>query len=440
MPETLTESFCERCGTRYTFEAAIPTGRRLGRLRVLTKGLAHFVMSDETSLDEAFADARSDQQREKTSHQLDAFHQTFQFCMSCRQYTCANCWNGPEGRCLSCAPHLGQETLDAPFPDLDPTAGLAPVDASTGAASGNGQALHPSIDASAWPTADLPVTRTFEAGGVAAEAPAAGAEAVAAEAVAEAPPVSAAPVAEAEEIDEDVTRAVADAERSRAAAPVAAEVGTALAESSGTPRALENPPGRAVVAPGRKADLFARFRPGRRAPVRTAEPASATSIERSPESTPEEPAAVEPAAVEPAAVEPAAWRIVAPEVTEPPAPGPDLLSVPPTVLTAQPASPVLPIQAISAVESARQPAPTSSRPTHTETPPTQWMVPSAKVAPQWPARPAVPPPVPPAADLWAASSQDVLNRPGSGVQACVSCGLPLSATARFCRRCGSQQH
>jgi peptide/nickel transport system permease protein len=36
-------------------------------------------------------------------------------------------------------------------------------------------------------------------------------------------------------------------------------------------------------------------------------------------------------------------------------------------------------------------------------------------------------------------SRDVLARSGSGVQACVSCGLPLSATARFCRRCGSRQ-
>jgi ribosomal protein L40E len=42
--------------------------------------------------------------------------------------------------------------------------------------------------------------------------------------------------------------------------------------------------------------------------------------------------------------------------------------------------------------------------------------------------------------MWAASSRELLvNRAETGVQACVSCGLPLSATARFCRRCGSQQ-
>jgi hypothetical protein len=49
--------------------------------------------------------------------------------------------------------------------------------------------------------------------------------------------------------------------------------------------------------------------------------------------------------------------------------------------------------------------------------------------------------------LWAASAQEVLARPGnapvtatvSGVQPCSSCGLSLSATARFCRRCGTRQ-
>jgi hypothetical protein len=29
--------------------------------------------------------------------------------------------------------------------------------------------------------------------------------------------------------------------------------------------------------------------------------------------------------------------------------------------------------------------------------------------------------------------------PAGGVQPCANCGLSLSATARFCRRCGSRQ-
>ena len=96
MAEILTESFCERCGTRYTFEAATPKKHRIGRLKVLSKGLKNYVLSDDASLDEALADARSEEERELSGGQLDAFHQTFQFCMSCRQYTCSNCWNEAE--------------------------------------------------------------------------------------------------------------------------------------------------------------------------------------------------------------------------------------------------------------------------------------------------------------------------------------------------------
>ncbi|HET7726426.1 MAG TPA: hypothetical protein VFK54_03785, partial [Candidatus Limnocylindrales bacterium] len=72
-------------------------------MRTLSKGLRNFVLSDETSFAEAMADARIDEEREASAQQLDAFHKTFNFCMSCRQYTCSNCWNEHDGRCLSCA-------------------------------------------------------------------------------------------------------------------------------------------------------------------------------------------------------------------------------------------------------------------------------------------------------------------------------------------------
>jgi hypothetical protein len=139
MPEILTESFCERCGTRYTFESAAPTrAKKLGRFKTISKGLKNYVLSDDSSMDEAMAAARSDEEREVTSHQLDAFHSTFNFCMTCRQYTCGNCWNQAEGRCLTCAPHLGHEIMPAPFPDLAPM---------------SGEPVH--VDASAWPMSDL---------------------------------------------------------------------------------------------------------------------------------------------------------------------------------------------------------------------------------------------------------------------------------------------
>src|SRR5207247_6912577 len=53
MPEILTESFCERCGTRYTFEAQVPKKSSLGKFRTLSKGFKNYVLSDETTLEEA---------------------------------------------------------------------------------------------------------------------------------------------------------------------------------------------------------------------------------------------------------------------------------------------------------------------------------------------------------------------------------------------------
>jgi hypothetical protein len=83
--------------------------------------------------------------------------------------------------------------------------------------------------------------------------------------------------------------------------------------------------------------------------------------------------------------------------------------------------------------------------------------PAASADPQWPIRPdQIESPAmalltsrkagSPSDALWAASAQEVLARPPSapatavtGVQPCSSCGLSLSATARFCRRCGTRQ-
>jgi ribosomal protein L40E len=139
LAEILTESFCERCGTRYTFESAAPRHRRLGGFKTLSKGLRNFVLSDDTSLDEALAAARSDEERETTVQQLDAFHQTFNFCMSCRQYTCGNCWSDVAGQCLSCSP-LGAATFA-------PAAGATDaIDEAAGFGAG------------AWPVSDVEAT------------------------------------------------------------------------------------------------------------------------------------------------------------------------------------------------------------------------------------------------------------------------------------------
>jgi ribosomal protein L40E len=42
-----------------------------------------------------------------------------------------------------------------------------------------------------------------------------------------------------------------------------------------------------------------------------------------------------------------------------------------------------------------------------------------------------------AVEMWAQSSQEVMNR--GTVRVCHSCALPVSTQARFCRRCGTHQ-
>ncbi len=158
MTEILTESFCERCGTRYTFETARPQNSRLGRARTLTKGLRNFVLSDDP-LSVAMADARGEEERAATALQLDAFHKTFNFCLSCRQYTCSNCWNAEEGRCLSCSPRPDTVPIE-PVEAVDSAAIAARLAAMTAPPEA---APHEVIGVSAWPEADIPRRSADEA-------------------------------------------------------------------------------------------------------------------------------------------------------------------------------------------------------------------------------------------------------------------------------------
>ncbi len=152
MTEILTESFCERCGTRYTFELSAPRKSRVGRVRMAAKGVKNFVMSDEASFSEAMADARGEEELAATAHQLDAFHKTFNFCLTCRQYTCGDCWNPSEGRCLTCAPMAGI---------VEPEYAPAPQAAAAAAAPTNG--YHEDAPPESWPEADLTQDRLARA-------------------------------------------------------------------------------------------------------------------------------------------------------------------------------------------------------------------------------------------------------------------------------------
>jgi hypothetical protein len=408
MTEILTESFCERCGTRYTFESARPKTRLKG-VQVLSRGLKNYVLSDNTSIDEAMAAARSETDREATAHQLDAFHKTFNFCMSCRQYTCPNCWNEPEARCLSCAP------LELPEPPvrLEDLGAFGAVGLVGDTPARNGTPHVHEHDG--WPEAIEATADTPE--GAFAPDVADGRDETA---PAQPEPVSFAPDAGATIEPEPIEAAPDDTAPESIAADAVDE------ESS-----VEVDPARKAAA--QTMGLLRRFRPGQnldaeleayeRERSQTAEAVPVVPEPAAePEPQPEPAAAASPADV----VEQPTWRITAPDSG-------GATRLPPT---SEPDGQI-PLQA-----SASQPA-------------------TEGAEPQWPARPQWPGATSagglpflgrPAAGqggieaLWAASNEELVTAaptPGraaaSGIQPCVSCGLSLSATARFCRRCGTLQ-
>ncbi len=102
MLDTLTESFCERCGTRYEFGAPKKL-TSIRKTRGVISGLKNYIMSQD-SLSDSVNDAMRSQAEGLAARQLDAFHTSFSFCINCRQYTCVNCWNSAAGLCQSCEP------------------------------------------------------------------------------------------------------------------------------------------------------------------------------------------------------------------------------------------------------------------------------------------------------------------------------------------------
>jgi len=152
MPEALTESFCERCGTRYEFAA--PTElNTIRKTRGLISGLKNYIMSQD-ALSDAVGDAMRTEQEALAAQQLDAFHDQFNFCINCRQYTCTNCWNDDAGRCRTCAPIAGTDdllerfeaTFQAQHPEL--TAQAAELEQAE---------LNRRLGLDTWPTEDVGV-------------------------------------------------------------------------------------------------------------------------------------------------------------------------------------------------------------------------------------------------------------------------------------------
>ena len=490
--------------------------------------------------------ARNDEERALTSQQLDAFHATFNFCMTCRQYTCGNCWNQAEGRCLTCAPHLGHEILPAPFPDQ---AGFEPtridaeawpdVDRSVpgepaAAADGRVPALDVSAD-DAWgdvgaaepelPDFDAVARLAFLSGD--APAPASVPEMAAAEpepesraepdiatapeteplpeaAIASAGPAAAIQPATTATEPEPAAQpdavaaaapgtqpemvAVAPAEPETQPEIVAAAAPEALPEAAlASPEPAQpsqadggvpsNPDERAAALAARTSDLLRRFRPGQNidaelaafeaelAASTTAEPSAAAEAVAEPETLAAAAEALaEPETVAPLAAEPEPIAAAA-ELVEP-APQPIAAESPAAAAPAAEPSPAPPAPVredrieqptwrIYAPDQRPGPGAPEGRP-EVPAPPGPAPI-AASAEPQWPTRPDIPesPAMTLLANranrsasdaLWAASAQEVLapppaaaGAPTTGVQPCSNCGLSLSATARFCRRCGTRQ-
>jgi len=142
--EILTESFCERCGTRYEFGTPEPlsTGQKT---RGLVTGLRDFIMSTD-SLSDSINDAMRAEEEALAAVQIEAFQQAFNFCLDCRRYTCVNCWNDDAGRCRSCMPLVGVDDIAG----FDQRVAGPPIPA----AAVERAALRTSADTLTWPEAD----------------------------------------------------------------------------------------------------------------------------------------------------------------------------------------------------------------------------------------------------------------------------------------------
>ncbi len=97
------DAYCGQCGTRYTFESGQAKAVS-GNARLLVKAARNFVMRDGSSFGDAMRAARQEVESSIATQYSEEFYATFNFCMSCRKYTCKNCWNDAAGACVNCSP------------------------------------------------------------------------------------------------------------------------------------------------------------------------------------------------------------------------------------------------------------------------------------------------------------------------------------------------
>jgi hypothetical protein len=473
--ETLTESFCERCGTRYEFSA--PTRLNpLRKTRGLIGGLKNYLTSQD-ALGDALDDAMRTEEGALATAQLDAFHESFNFCIDCRQYTCVSCWNDEAGRCRSCVPVPGTDDLAERL-----AASLAPPADGVAGADLSDDDIRRRLEPESWPTSDLPVEAatnghvddswattpgawtgappapTYDAEEIAASIGGfVGADGFVYETKEQADQVAANMLAEALAAEE-AARAAAELE-AQAVAEAEAEEQSTVEAAAGDEALAADPRAAWVASELDQEPVAAAAEPDHH--LRVVAWDEDASLELAPEpvvaETEPEPvvAETEPEPIlaetepEPVAAETEPEPVVAETEPEPPAPAP-IAPISETILR----FPQRPVEPEAAQPEAAQPAAAQD-----ETPEvaarraqldmlglggeTQPDMPT--VIPYRSRGAAVTP-----AELallaaagqrfWEASAREVASAVGNvGVQNCEACGLSLSANARFCRRCGTRQ-
>ncbi|HEX6654695.1 MAG TPA: hypothetical protein VF153_00635 [Candidatus Limnocylindria bacterium] len=422
MPEALTESFCERCGTRYEFAA--PTElNTIRKTRGLISGLKNYIMSQD-ALSDAVGDAMRTEEEALASQQLDAFHDQFNFCINCRQYTCTNCWNGDAGRCRTCAPIAGTDDLLERF---EATFQAQHPELTVEAAALEQAELNRRLGLEAWPTEDVGVAPAATNGaGAVTEWPA---EEQLTETEPE--PVSEPMAAEAEPVvapEPAITEPMAAEAEPVVAPEPAAQFGLIVVEEVAE-----------VAEPAPPVAAAEEFPPLR---VLTWEDDAAFQLEP------------EPVVAEFAETEPEPEPVVA-EVAPEPEPEPEpirpisetIIQIPRQVIEpVAPAEERVAAQADDPLMAARRAqldllglGDPGDGPLAAERNVLPYRSTGASVHPiELAQRTAAGLPEPGA--FWEASAREVAGAMSHvGVQACGECGLSLSASARFCRRCGTRQ-
>jgi hypothetical protein len=473
LTETLTESFCERCGTRYEFSA--PTRLNpLRKTRGLIGGLKNYLTSQD-ALGDAMEDAMRTEEGSLATAQLDAFHEAFNFCIDCRQYTCVSCWNDDAGRCRSCVPVPGVDDLAERLAasSTAPIPGVAKGDLTD-----DDVARHFGVDL--WPTSDLPAeaeanghvaddswattpgawTNAPEAPTFEAEEPVptaggfVGADGFVYETKEQADKVAAtmlaeAAAAEAAASQEAAARAAAELEAAQAAQAAEEALAALAAEEALAGRATPVEPDATRVA-GEPATADA--------------PPPVQAIEPEPEPVAAAQEAEPPLHVvawdEDASLEVEPEPIVA-EAEPAPAPEPIAASSEAEPEAPTPATSIAPISETILPFPTRPVEPDAAQPVAAEDESPELAARRAQLdllgldGAEQPEMPAVIPyrsrgaAITPAElalraaagqRFWEASAREVASAVGNvGVQNCGECGLSLSANARFCRRCGTRQ-